>query len=721
MSRYGSTAPNPGLAQFIFVRRPFACICLFALLTVAKAHGQQEPLVLQKWMQYSDAPNALYHHLAGEAFVFLEKRAKTVAGLQSPQQWEQRRQWVRQTLGEAVGTFPEKTPLHVKVTATHRHEDFRVENIVYESQPGFFVTGSLFVPVLKKGEKAPAVLYCSGHAAVGYRSAAYQHVILNLVKKGFVVFAFDPVGQGERLEYYDAATKKSKHKWPSNEHSYPGAQLFISGRTLAMYMIWDGIRAVDLLLSRKEVDPARIAVTGRSGGGTQSAYIAAFDERIKVAAPENYITSFTRLFESIGPQDAEQNFLRGIARGLDMGDLLMARAPKPCLMITTTRDMFPIQGALETAKEVSAMYGALGGKENFVMVTDDAPHASTKKNREALYAFLQKHLDRPGIATDEDVQTLGAEELKVTPTGQVSTSLKGGTIFSLHQHTVAEQHARLQNAREQLSYIPSMLEAAKKLSGYRAPSDEPSPVFAGRLQKDGYAIEKAFVKGEGDYVIPYLLLKPAQAGNKAILYLHPLGKAKGMEQMEWLVKSGYTVLAPDMTGTGETGPGIYQGDSYIDSVSYNLWFATVQTGRSITGIRAGDAARLAALLTGHYRAKEVLGLAVGDMAPVLLHAAAFDKHITRIALLRPCPSWHSLVSSRIYRPELIQGAVAGATGVYDLPDLAASLAPRKLLIAGEMDDASLIQKIYRQQQAEDKLKTAPAEQLQASLKWWLED
>ena len=125
MSRYGSTAPKPGLAQFIFVRRPFAWICLFALLTVAKAHGQQEPLVLQKWMRYSDAPNALYHHLAGEAFAFLEKRAKTVAGLQSPQQWEQRRQWVRQTLGEAVGTFPEKTPLHVKVTATHRHDGFR--------------------------------------------------------------------------------------------------------------------------------------------------------------------------------------------------------------------------------------------------------------------------------------------------------------------------------------------------------------------------------------------------------------------------------------------------------------------------------------------------------------------------------------------------------------------------------------------------------------------
>src|SRR5690606_6078198 len=153
----------------------------------------------------------------------------------------------------------------------------------------------------------------------------------------------DPVGQGERLEYFDPKTGKSSVGGPTIEHSYPGAQAFVTGSSQARYMIWDGIRGVDYLLSRKEVDSDRIGITGRSGGGTQSAYIAAFDERIKAAAPENYITSFTRLFQSIGPQDAEQNFPSGIISGLDHADLLSVRAPKPGLMITTTRDMFSIQ------------------------------------------------------------------------------------------------------------------------------------------------------------------------------------------------------------------------------------------------------------------------------------------------------------------------------------------------------------------------------------------
>lgn len=139
---------------------------------------------------------------------------------------------------------------------------------------------------------------------------------------------------------------------PTKEHSYPGAQAFITGSSQAMFMIWDGIRAVDYLLSRKEVDPSRIGITGRSGGGTQSAYIAAFDDRIKAAAPENYITNFRRLLQSIGPQDAEQNMVSFIERGLDHPDLLIVRAPKPAMMITTTNDFFSIQGARKPKKRL---------------------------------------------------------------------------------------------------------------------------------------------------------------------------------------------------------------------------------------------------------------------------------------------------------------------------------------------------------------------------------
>jgi cephalosporin-C deacetylase-like acetyl esterase len=92
--------------------------------------------------------------------------------------------------------------------------------------------------------------------------------------------------------------------------------------------VWDGIRSLDYLLTRPEVDPARIGITGRSGGGTQSAYLAAIDQRIKAAAPENYLTTFERLFQSRGPQDPEQNFYRGLARGFDQPDLVIAHAPK---------------------------------------------------------------------------------------------------------------------------------------------------------------------------------------------------------------------------------------------------------------------------------------------------------------------------------------------------------------------------------------------------------
>src|SRR4030042_5537129 len=200
----------------------------------------------------------------------------------------------------------------------------------------------MFIPGgLKKGSKYPVVIYCSGHTSDGYHGS-YQQMILNLVRKGFIVFAFDPVAQGERLEYYDPETGKDIVGDPDIVHSYSGAQAFITGSSQARYMIWDGIRAVDYLMTRKEVDPARIGITGRSGGGTQSAYIAAFDDRIYAAAPECYITNFTRLFQSIGNQDAEQNFFNGIIRGIDHPDLLLVRAPKPAMMITTSRDMFSV-------------------------------------------------------------------------------------------------------------------------------------------------------------------------------------------------------------------------------------------------------------------------------------------------------------------------------------------------------------------------------------------
>ena len=644
----------------------------------------------RNWIGFSDAPNSLYHYIENQADSYLDTRSAKIATIHTLPQWQQRQKWIRNTLTDIAGPFPGKTPLNAKVTKTINKDNYHVEDIIYESQPGYYVTSSLFIPnSLKKGDKAPAIIYCSGHTFSGYSSPLYQHMILNFVKKGFIVFAFDPIGQGERLQYYNSQTGKSRFKWPSYEHSYPGAQAFITGSSLATYFIWDGIRAVDYLLSRKEVDSNRIGIAGRSGGGTQSAYIAAFDSRIKAAAPGNYITNFKRLFQAMGPQDAEQNFTYGIARGIDMADLLLVRAPKPSLMVTTSVDMFPIQGSMETAKEVAGIYKSYGKAGNFNMVTDDAAHASTKKNREATYAFFEKSLNNPGDTSDEEITPLSKEELQSTVTGQLSTSIKGETTFSLNKKDAEKRMNKLKAARKNMpGYLTDVISSAKKLSGYQQPEQISGPMFVGRIQRDGYVIEKYLLKGEGGYMIPYLLLKPETSVHKALIYLNPLGKSADSDvggEMEFFVKNGFIVLAPDMIGTGEMGPGNFHGDSYIDSVSYNLWFAAILIKRSLVGIQAADVVRLTMLLKKDKYLKEIYGLAKTEMAPVLLHAAAFDKDIRKVALIEPYSSYRSIVMNRNYDPHFIQSTVAGSIGKYDLPDLAASLAPRKLLIAGTTD------------------------------------
>lgn len=709
------------MLHFTIAPRVFFAFTLLLFLPAARAIAQDDLNVISgknQWLHYTDAANALYHHLADEAYMHLEKRRSTLAAYRSVNEWRERQQWIKRALLESVGPFPEKTALNARVLRTLEKDHYRVEHIIFESQPEFFVTASLFIPkALKKKGKAPAVIYCSGHSNDGYRSKVYQHVILNLVKKGFIVLAFDPVGQGERLEYFDAQKEGSSVGSPTSEHSYPGTQAFITGSSQARHMTWDGIRAVDYLLTRREVDPARIGITGRSGGGTQAAYIAAFDERIKAAAPENYITNFTRLLQSIGPQDAEQNFFHGISEGIDHGDLLLVRAPLPALMITTTRDMFSIQGARETTKEVSRIYQAYGEDDNFEMVEDDAPHASTKKNREALYTFFQRHLNNPGKPEDEEVSILGEAEIRVTPSGQVSTTLGGETVFSLNQREAQKKVDAIRQSRKNLpEHHEAVVKAAKNLSGFREPDGEVEPVFTGRIQRDGYAVEKYFLKGEGDYVVPYLLMVPSQTNQKAIVYLHPSGKgaeAAAGGEMEWFVKNGFTVLAPDLPGVGELGAGDFEGDAFIGGVSHNIWYTSTLIGRSVAGVQAGDIARLVGVLKKRNMAGAVYGVARAEMTPVLLHAAAFLPSIERLALIDHLSSYFSLVSNRFYYSAYVNGAVPGALRAYDLPDLAATLAPRKLLIAGVTDgrkepanapdDLAVIKAGYAHKHAEDAL------------------
>jgi len=653
---------------------------LVALLGVSNAVAQKEDLsVLGGWIEWSDASNALHHTLNGEAFRLLEKRRAAIQNLKTPDRWRARISEMRGVLMKVVGPFPEKTPLNAKTMSSTDKPGYRIEKIVFESMPGFYVTGCLFSPA-QRVSQTPAILYLSGHTDEAFRSPRYQHVILNLVKKGFIVFAMDPAGQGERLQYYDPVLKRSAVGGSTAEHSYVGRQCFLAGSSAARYFAWDGIRAIDYLISRPEVDAKRIGVTGLSGGGTQTSYVMALDERVTAAAPSCYITSFRRLLESIGPQDAEQNFNAGLANGIDHADFLEVRAPRPTLLVATTGDFFSIQGARETFEEARLAFRSLGAEDKLDMVEDDFGHGYTRKTLEAIYRFFQKHLSNPGDPSDEELPVIPVEEITVTKTGQLSNSLGGESIFSLNRAQAQKLIERLEQSRGDFpNHLQKVKAEARRLSGYQAPGTLAGVVFRGRVVRDGYRIEKYVLPGEGQCLVPVLLMVPDRGSNMpALIYLHPQGKAAGAEpggELERLVKQGYAVLAPDLSGTGETG-------RVTDAVS----FLGVQVGRSIVGIRAADIGRCVQFLKNYHNLdRDNIGaVAVGSLTIALLHAAALNESIKKIVLIEPLISYQAVVMNRNHNLE--PGALIGSVlASYDLPDLAACLAPRKLMMVNCVD------------------------------------
>jgi dienelactone hydrolase len=635
--------------------------------------------VLKGWIEWSDSLHRLQHHLNRVAFKLLEDRKNKIKSLATVEDWKRRQQEVKDTLNQIIGPFPKRTPLHAKVMGTVEKDGFRVEKIVFESMPNFFVTSCLFVPDNLQG-KTPAILNLIGHTDIAFRAPNYQQLVLNLVNKGFIVLAVDPLGQGERLQYYDSAINRSVVGGPTTEHSYFGKQCFLTGGSAARYFTWDGIRAIDYLVSRPEVDPSRIGVTGISGGGTQTSYVAALDERVAAAAPTCYICGFQRLFESIGPQDAEQNFNGGVANGIDHADFLEVRAPKPTLVVATTRDFFSIQGARETVAEAQKAFSAFGAEDCLAMAEDDHGHGYTAKNRQAIYTFFQKYLRLPGSSEDQKFEPLGRDELTITKTGQVVDSLGSETVFSINKSAAKKLIEKLESSRKDLSaHLQRVRKAAEEISGYQLPKGSPHTVFRGRYQRKGYSVEKQVLLGEDSLPVPFLLMVPDGTGkHPSLIYLHPAGKtveARVEGEIEWFVNQGFVILAPDLSGVGETG-----------SVSDLEAFLGVQAKRTVVGVRAAEIVRAVRYLKtrSDVDVNHIAALARSGLNIPLLHAAVFDGSIQKIALVDPLVSYKSVAMNRFYNIPAAD-LVANALTAYDLPDLAACVAPRPLMLVNVRD------------------------------------
>lgn len=630
-----------------------------------------------QWLMFKDNDQALYEIIAHEAFHLLDQRKNAISQLKSERNWKNYQKELKGQFFQSPDQF-KKTPLNGRITGTLVRDGFTVEKIIFESHPGFYVTAALFLPK-ERQEPAPAVIYCSGHTKLGFRSETYQRVIINLVNKGFIVFAFDPISQGERLQYVDPETGESKIGGPTTEHSYAGVQTLLTGISISDYFIRDGVRAIDYLETRDEVDAKRIGITGRSGGGTQSALIAAYDDRIYAAAPECYITNFKRLLQSIGPQDAEQNPYRAIKKEFDHPDYLHLRAPKPALIITTTHDFFSQQGARETYDEVKKSYAAFGKPENIQLTEDFGIHESTKGNRETLYAFFQKHLNLPGDNTDRDIEPFTIEELWATKTGQIGTSMEGKTVFNLNQEYFSEENLSENQMKKKI----------KELSGIDFSRKLTTPVYTGKIKKESYDVKKYFLENDReDFALPvYVMHQPKSAIENVVVWLHPAGKAALLEEalLPELMKQNYAVIAADLPGIGELEDPDFRGDGFVRSVPFNYLFGANLAGKSIPGIQAEALDLVMQFIQRDFASKEVAAITDGASNQVLLHYTALKNPFTKILLRHPLESNQSLIKTEHYDPHLAYYVVPGSVPYYDFRDLVSLLPEGSVQVVNPMN------------------------------------
>lgn len=332
----------------------------------------------------ADASGDLLRWMDRTAQSQLDAREKRIAAIRSTEQAAVRQREVRSKILELIGGLPDYNgPLNARVTGRIAANGFRIEKVVFESLPRFYVTGNLYVP--EKPGKHAGVLFPLGHWDQGKPAA--QLIASNLARKGFVVFAYDPVGQGERLQAYEPRIGRSLAGGSTEQHILNGAQSLLVGESFARYRIWDAKRALDYLASRPEVDTARLGCTGCSGGGTVTTYISALDDRIKVAIPACYMNTWRFLFT--GPTgDSEQSLPGFLEAGLDQADFVELFAPKPWMITSTEQDFFKPDAARPVYEEAKRWYAMYGAEDRVKWVIGPGGHGTPKPVREAIYDWF---------------------------------------------------------------------------------------------------------------------------------------------------------------------------------------------------------------------------------------------------------------------------------------------------------------------------------------------
>jgi cephalosporin-C deacetylase-like acetyl esterase len=545
-------------------------------------------------------------------------------------------------------------PPPVKQAGRIDAEDYTIDKLVYESLPGYFVTALLYLPKARDG-RIPGILSPCGHSDVGKANGTYQTLHINLAKRGYAVLTYDPVGQGERSQFWDRERGRSRFNLSCGEHAVLGNPLYLLGTSLARFMIWDGMRGIDYLASLPEVDPKRIGCVGNSGGGTLTAYIAALDPRVAVAVPSCYITTLPRRMgnriQKDPDADPEQDIFGFVGEGIDHAGLLALRVPRPTLLGTAVRDFFPIEGARETFIEVKRLYEVTGSADRFDKKEADAGHGLSLPLRQAAYAWFDRWLlgRREPREVEIKVTPRPVNELLVCADGQVNVTHKSRPLLPL-----ALEEFRKRKATPRVG-LKELLHLDPELADFR-------------------------------------LTKTEAAGQTGKLHLICVN---GVEAAEWqteaaflaaLGKVGIGVTVVDPRGVGKLRPGGLEvkGHAYADplcGVEENIAYNAFLLGKNLLGVRVADVLQAVAVIRTQAKPGRVVLCGRKDAALVACLAAAIESTIDAVTTEDMLLSYWPLFEAE---GKPINAASVLPRMLRDFGDIGAVLtavAPRKVLAA----------------------------------------
>jgi dienelactone hydrolase len=596
----------------------------------------------------------------------LDKRESAIAAIHTVAEAERRKKWVRENLLDLLGGLPDyHGPLNARITGRIQAEGYTIEKVLFESLPGFFVSADVYRPA--KPGRYPGVLFQSGHTQEGKPEP--QLLAANLALKGFVALSFDPIGQGEREQTYDPLLQGALAGWSVPEHIQGGAQSLLIGESAGRFFIWDGMRAVDYLVSRPDVDATQIGAVGCSGGGALTTFVGALDTRIKAVIPACYTNSFRLLFRGPDP-DTEMAFPDFLARGLDVADFVELRAPNPWLIQATEQDFFTPPGTKMVYEEAQRWYRLYGAEDRVGFFVGPGPHGTPLVSREAVYGWLIRWLkDGKGDPHELPVKLYPNQDLWATRTGHVDDEPGSRKLYQL---LLDDLSAKKKPGTQQ--------ELLAELRNLGVPSDGSPPAVkvlsetsipAGRRQTITFTSEPG-VDVEGTLYIP------DSAGRKpaVLLLADKTSYTTPTETMaERMAKAGRVVLEmKPRPSVPEEADRPYLGDWMANSRAN-------QIGLNLPAMRAHDILRGVDLLAARSDVDpdSIRAAARGIKGFWLLLAAATDTRIGKIWLDRTPYNLRSALEHPM-NIGLFEAVIPGFLLHWDVDDLIRAMGNRPVML-----------------------------------------